>query len=170
MIFTCLIFFFLGSIPYGLRFFSVLSVALLLNLCVLRVSILLPVKVLTDFFAPPAGFIGFQTFGGEIVEVSARGYGLSLNTRFHFAVCVHPPSCTGRFDVLIWLVFFYRTFPSAYVPCFEEIVCVKHVLHSYKMFRISDCLVSSPLIGLSLYGSFQERVSIYPLIKCTLFS
>lgn len=100
-------FFFLGSIPYGLRLFWVLSVALLLNLCVLRVNILLPVKVLTDFFAPPAGFIGFQALGGEIVAVSARGCGLFLNTRSHLAVCVHPPSCTGRFDVLTWLVSFF---------------------------------------------------------------
>lgn len=86
-----------------------------------------------------------------------------LSIRSH-AVCVHPPSCTREFDVLTWLVnFFYRTFPSTYVLCsFEEIVCVKHVLHSYKMFRISDCLVSSPLIGLSVYDSFQERVDIYP--------
>lgn len=86
-----------------------------------------------------------------------------LITRSH-AVCVHPPSCTRQFDVLTWLVnFFYRTSPSTYVLCsFEEIVCVKHVLHSYKMFRISDCLVSSPLIGLSVYDSLQERVDIDP--------
>lgn len=54
-------FFFLGSIPYGLRLFWVLSVALLLNLCVLRVNILLPVKVLTDFFAPPRWIYWFPS-------------------------------------------------------------------------------------------------------------
>lgn len=92
------------------------------------------------------------------------GYGLVFFSVRSHTVCVHPPSCTRQFDVLTWLVnFFCRTFPSAYVLCsFEETVCVKHVLHSYKMFRISDCLVPSPLIGLSVYDSFQERVNISP--------
>lgn len=127
---------------------------------------LLPVKVLIYYFCCPiSGFIGFQTLYGQIFEVLIGGCGMFFKYSFSLLqfVCIHHLVLGSLIDVLTWLVnFFYRTFPSTYVLCSsKEIVCVKHVLHSYKMFKISNCLVSDPLIGLSVNDSLQERVNIY---------